>query len=134
MKKILFTLGLLISVVALQAQICRVQENNDRQVTLHYTAGQLEVLQVGTPEGDFTRLFMENAHLSSEVGQPQLPVVVSMLEIPLCEAVRCEVVSSHYIDYYAADLGVVSPIFPAQPSYSKSDVGEKDLVPSKYMS
>ena len=128
MKKILFTLGLLISVVALQAQICRVQENNDRQVTLHYTAGQLEVLQVGTPEGDFTRLFMENTHLSSEVGQPQLPVVVSMLEIPLCEAVRCEVVSSHYIDYDAADLGVVSPIFPAQPSYSKSDIGEKDLV------
>ena len=124
MKKVLFSFVLLISVMAMQAQVCRVQESTDRQVTLRYATGQLEVLQVGTPEGDFTRLFMENTHLSSEVGQPQLPVAVSLLEIPLCEAVRCEVVSSHYIDYDAADLGVVSPIFPAQPSYSKSDVGE----------
>ena len=128
MKKILFSFVLLISVMALQAQVCRVQESTDRHVTLRYAAGQLEVLQVGTPEGDFTRLFMENAHLSSEVGQPQLPVAVSLLEVPLCEAVRCEVVSSHYIDYDAADLGVDFPIFPAQPSYSKSDVGEKNLV------
>lgn len=128
MKKVLFTLVFLTSVLCMQAQLCRVQESTDDQVVLRYSAGQLEVTSVGTPAGDFSRLYMEGTCLSTEVGQPELPVCVTMLEIPVCTGLHVEVLSSHYTDYDAAALGIDHPLFPAQPSYSKSDVGEKELV------
>lgn len=128
MKRFLLTSFILLSVIILNAQIVNVQENNPSRLRLHCTASPLEVTNVSTPDGDFSRLTMEGATLSSEVGQPQLPVAVSLLEIPLCSGVHCEVVSSHFIDYPAEELGVTELLFPAQPSYSKSVVGELPLI------
>lgn len=128
MKRILLTSFILLSVIILNAQIVSVQENNPGRLRLHCTAAPLEVTNVSTPDGSFSRLSMEGATLSSEVGQPQVPVAVSLIEIPLCGDVHCEVISSHYIDYSAEDLGVTELLFPAQPSYSKSESGELAII------
>ena len=128
MKRILLTSFILLSVIILNAQIFNVQENSPSRMRIHCTAAPVQVTNVSTPAGDFSRLSMDGAVLSSEVGQPQVPVAVSLLEIPLCSGVHCEVVSSHFIDYPAEELGVTELLFPAQPSYSKSEVGELPLV------
>lgn len=128
MKRILLTSFILLSVIILNAQIFNVQESSSNRVRVHCTAAPMEVTNVSTPAGNFSRLTMEGAALSSEVGQPQVPVAVSLLEIPLCSGVRCEVISSHFTDYSAAELGVTELLFPAQPSYAKSVVGELPLI------
>ncbi|MBO4645902.1 MAG: T9SS type A sorting domain-containing protein [Bacteroidales bacterium] len=128
MKKIVFAILLFFSVSFLWAQNYQVVDNSWEQVRLVFTAGEMSVMDVTTEAGDFSRITMEGAQLSSEVGQPQLPVTVCLLEIPLCDGVNYEIRSSHYVDYTAEELGIRNLVFPAQPSYSKSDDGEKPLV------
>ncbi len=120
MKKI-FLLGfLLMAFSALQAQTCQVQENSFQNVRVHFTAGSLSITDVNTPAGDFSRVSMDDTYLTTAVGQPQLPVMVRLMEIPLCDGVEYEITASHYQDYSAEALGVHHPLFPAQPANFKS--------------
>lgn len=104
----------------LAAQTLHLQENSFQNVKIRFNAGQLEATSVQTPEGTFSRVVMGDAHLSTELGQPEVPVMVRLMEIPLCDAVNYEIVSAHYIDYTAEQLGITAPLFPAQAPAFKS--------------
>lgn len=128
MKKIFSVIVMLLAITALQAQTCRVEENGFQNVKVSFRTGQLDATSVSTPDGTFTRLTMGDAHLSTEVGMPQVPVMVKLMEIPLCDAVNYEIVNSHYIDYTAEQLGVNAPLFPAQPAAFKSGHDDSPFV------
>ncbi len=106
----------------------RVVENGFDKVVVHYTAGTVSATDVTTDAGAFSRVTMDEYYLSTEVGKPQLPVMVNLLEIPLCEGVSYSVRSSRYSDFTAAELGIHHPLFPAQPSYTKSHTGPVEFV------
>ncbi len=82
--------------------------------------GELTCLDVTTREGDFTRLFIPGFHSSQDVGDPELPLMNRLIAIPYGATARVEVsqVQSRLIDL--AEFGVANPVFPAQPSLSKS--------------
>lgn len=71
---------------------------------------------------------MEDYGLSTEVGKPQLPVMSKLLEIPVCDSVIATVTNAQYVEMDAAELGINNILYPAQPSYPKSFVGEKQFV------
>ncbi len=108
----------------------RVVENSFDKVVVHFNAGNISTTDVTTDQGSFSRMAMDGYHLASEVGRPQVPVMVEMLEIPLCDAISYTIRSSRYSDFTAAELDIQHPLFPAQPSYTKSYTGpvvfEKD--------
>ena len=106
----------------------RVVENGFDRVVVHYTAGTVSATDVTTDDGAFSRVTMDEYHLSTEVGKPQVPVMVNLLEIPLCDGVSYTIRSSRYSDFSAADLGIQNPLFPAQPSYTKSHTGPVEFV------
>ena len=112
----------------MMAQNYRVVENSFDRVVVSYTAGDISTMDVTTDDGAFSRITMENYHLATEVGMPQVPVMVSLLEIPLCDGISYTVRSSRYSDYSAAELGIQHPLFPAQPSYTKSHTGPIEFV------
>lgn len=106
----------------------RVVENSFNKVVVHYNAGNISTMDVTTDDGAFSRITMDGYHLATEVGKPQLPVMVNLLEIPLCDGVSYTIRSSRYSDFTAAELGIRHPLFPAQPSYTKSHTGPIEFV------
>lgn len=126
MKKfILMTLMLTMVVFTTMAQHYNVRGNNYSKVEVSFTSAPLQVQKMITPEGTFSRISMEDYNPSVKVGNPELPVMVKLLEIPLCDSVIATVTNVEYQDYDATELGINYPIYPAQPAYAKSYTGEK---------
>lgn len=127
----LFTLFviLILSNLSIQAQTnYSVLENSKDEIRLTFTTSTLETFNVKTDLGYFTRVQMNGYHSSNDIGNPELPEMVQLLEIPICEHVQMQIIPGNFTVYNAADLGVEYPIFPTQPSYSKSHEGPIDLV------
>ena len=72
----------------------RIVENGFDKVVVHFNAGNISTLDVTTDDGVFSRITMDDYHLATEVGQPQVPVMVKMLEIPLCDGISYNIRSS----------------------------------------
>ena len=129
MKRVSTLLAIIfLCISAMMAQNYRVVENSFDKVVVNFTAGNISTMDVTTDDGAFSRMTMDDYHLSTEVGMPQVPVMVSLLEIPLCDGISYTVRSSRYSDYSAAELGIQHPLFPAQPSYAKSYTGPIEFV------
>lgn len=129
MKRVSTLLAIIfLCISAMMAQNYRVVENSFDKVVVNFTAGNINTMDITTDEGAFSRITMENYHLATEVGMPQVPVMVNLLEIPLCDGISYTIRSSRYSDYSAAELGIHHPLFPAQPSYTKSYTGPVEFV------
>lgn len=129
MKRVSTLLAIIfLCISAMMAQNYRVVENSFDKVVVNFTAGNISTMDVMTDEGAFSRITMENFHLATEVGMPQIPVMVKLLEIPLCDGISYTIRSSRYSDFSAAELGIQHPLFPAQPSYTKSYTGPVEFV------
>ena len=130
MKQLLTILAILcLTLGALTAQNnCRVVENSFDKVVVHFNAGNINTVDVVTDDGAFSRMTMDDYHLATEVGQPQVPVMVKMLEIPICDGISYVIRSSRYSDFTAAELSIHHPLFPAQPSYTKSHTGPVEFI------
>ena len=96
------------------------QQVNPSVLNVSIATGDIVTFSEMTNEGEFTRLSLPNFHLSRDVGEPELPEIHRLIEIPQDALPYIEIVSSNYRDYSLADLGIESPIYPAQPSLSKS--------------
>ncbi|MBM3317871.1 MAG: hypothetical protein FJY75_08450, partial [Candidatus Eisenbacteria bacterium] len=84
------------------------------------TIGELAALEVETPRGRFTKLFIPGFHSSQREGAPELPMMNRLVEVPFGAAARVEVTSLASRSLRLADLGLDHPLFPAQPSMPKS--------------
>lgn len=101
-----------------------VLESSYDGITLHYTTGGLEVEEAVTTEGIFSRIILDGSCQSAEIGLPELPVQVSLMEIPLCESIRFQILDATYDEYSSEELGIGHILLPAQPTMSKSYRGE----------
>lgn len=109
----------------------KINENNYSKLTISFFPGEITSMEVKTDKGHFTRLVMDGYHNSSEVGLPELPVMVKLIEIPLCDDLEFTVIPGDFDLVDASSLGVMHPVFPAQPSYEKSYEGPVELVISE---
>ncbi len=82
--------------------------------------GDLEAMDVSTSAGAFTRLVLPGFHHSMREGAPELPMMNRLLAIPPGAEARVEVVAQSSRALTLADYGITNPLFPAQPSMSKS--------------
>lgn len=120
---------LILSNLAGQAQQnYTVLENSKELIHISFTTSTISTVNVKTDQGFFSRIQMDDYFNSSEVGNPELPEMVKLIEIPICDQVNVQVTPGSYVDYDAATLGITYPVFPAQPSYSKSFDGPISLI------
>lgn len=89
---------------------------------LHVTVevGELRGLDVMTDAGEFTRLVIPGYHSSKIVGEPELPMMNRLFEIPYGAVTRIEVLSSQTRDIDLGTAGILHRLLPAQPSMPKS--------------
>lgn len=106
----------------------RILRNDYQKIKVSLTTSELQSTVVKTDAGHFSHLEMDGFFSSTEVGQPELPKMVKMVEIPICDDVIINVIPGDFTIYSAEELGITNPVMPAQPSYSKSHEGPVTVV------
>ena len=110
-------LGLCASVFA---QKTLISENTYQKVAISFHSDSLTVEEVSANGSLFSRISMPDYDVSYNSGAPQLPLFSKLLQIPVCDSVFVTILDAEYTEYAAADLGITHPLYPAQPSFSKS--------------
>jgi hypothetical protein len=75
--------------------------------------------EITTKGGVFTLLSIYNAGVSSVIGEPNLPVITRMIQIPFGAEVSLSVESFQVIERSLEDLGITTRIAPVQPPVFK---------------
>ena len=117
---------------SLRAQVTyKITENSYQKVNISFTFGTILSTDVKTSEGAFSRIFMEGCAGSNSIGNPELPVAVNMLEIPICGDYVLNVYGKDFVISDAQTLGVNFPVYPVQPSLSKSHEGPVEFMQNR---
>jgi hypothetical protein len=96
-----------------------VLESNFDQVLLDIRIFGFYSEEVETKGGMFNRLSMPECGVTNVEGQPFLPVIRKMVQIPYGAEVSVQVVSSEFEDKTLEELGIANPIIPVQPPIPK---------------
>ncbi|MBR5027733.1 MAG: T9SS type A sorting domain-containing protein [Bacteroidales bacterium] len=132
MKKSIIFIILFASIFQCFAQsnkIVEVKHSGYDKIVLSLSANQINVTNVNTDKGMFSHITMDGFLPShGAIGNPDLPTLVEMLEIPLCDRAETKIISQQWQKYTASQIGLSHPIYPLQPSRSKSEQGQAELV------
>jgi len=113
---------------AQSVKYAEVKHSGYDKIVLSLSANQIDVTNVNTDKGMFSHITMDGFLPYGEEGRPELPALVTLLEIPLCEGIDIAVTKQEWQTFDAARLGIAHPVFPLQPSQSKSDRRQQQLV------
>ncbi|MEE2859086.1 MAG: C25 family cysteine peptidase [Candidatus Neomarinimicrobiota bacterium] len=98
----------------------KLEQINQNILNVNVSIGDITTFATLTDKGEFVRLSLSDYHLSRDEGDPELPEIHSLIEIPINSNPRIEIISHEYKDYILSDYNINSQIYPAQPSLSKS--------------
>ncbi|SVE31116.1 uncharacterized protein METZ01_LOCUS483970, partial [marine metagenome] len=93
-------------------------------------SGDLFLHNIDMDEGTFTSIQFQGYHQSNIIGSPELPEIHKLIEIPQDAVPRIEIINKEVEYYNLGDYGIENPIFPHQPSLSKSQ--DPDDVPFEW--
>lgn len=116
MRKLYLLLALLILPLAIHAQ--SVVEDTYEQLHIHYTTPRVNLDNTTLLDTKYQVLTIDGYMPGGRIGQPTIPVLTSLIEIPLCN--KIEVVVSD-ATYDTIDFDPSLPYLPAQPGRCKSD-------------
>ena len=97
-----------------------IDQDSERSIVGSMKSGDIQVHSLEADEGKFFRIFFPGFHTSNEIGSPELPEIHKLIEIPQNALPRIEVVYEETEYYNLSSFGIADPIFPYQPSLSKS--------------
>jgi hypothetical protein len=80
-----------------------------------------------TKEGNFVQLVIPGYGYSNIVGDPKIPVLKKIIEVPFDADFNVNIISESYQEFDLAEYGILNKIFPAQPPLSKSIDNPEDL-------
>jgi subtilisin-like proprotein convertase family protein len=103
-----------------QASALAVTAEKGTGLSFHVQVGELEATDIATKSGVFTRLAIPGFHTSMIEGAPELPQMNRLVAVPAGATARVSVRNVVTTRVKLADYGITRPIFPAQPSVSKS--------------
>jgi hypothetical protein len=99
----------------------KITENTYSLIEFSNTVSDLNFVEVKTRDGYFTLFNITDYGYSMDIGNPKLPVLKRLIEVPLNATFEIEVISESYQEFNLLDYGIDKNVFPAQPSLSKSD-------------
>jgi PKD repeat protein len=97
-----------------------VRTNTYEVMSFRNTISDIHFFEVGTKEGVFTQLQIEDYGYSLEVGNPKLPVLKQLFEVPVGAEMKVNITASTYKEYSLKELGITNFIIPAQKSVEKA--------------
>ncbi len=97
----------------------KIIENTYSVLRLETTIFSFDFSDVSTQQGTFTQLNISNFGHSNIPGEPELPVLKELIEIPINAKVNINIISTAFKDFNLSDLGVNNLIIPAHAPVSK---------------
>lgn len=85
-----------------------------------FSKEDLTLVKVSTPSGMFAEMRIPGLHHSLQPGDPRLPMLNELIEVPVGADFSIKVLSATYEEYSLAELGTNFRLMPDQPSVSKS--------------
>jgi hypothetical protein len=105
----------------------KVTENSYAALKLNNALAELHFTSVKTREGNFTLLTAEEYGHSMTYGEPMLPVLKQLIEVPLNATFEIKILSMVQSEISLIDYGITDFIIPAQPPLSKSIDNPEDV-------
>ncbi len=94
-------------------------ESNFDQVVFELNVSGMWSEEVQTKEGIFNQLYIPECGITSRIGEPKLPVIGKMVQIPYGAEVEVEVISSEFREFSLQELGIANRIVPVQAPVPK---------------
>ncbi len=104
-----------------------IRENSINVLEMEFNVDKIGFEEVKTEKGTFTRLKIENGYHTYDTGSPELPRFHELIAMPYGAEPQIEVIGYETKAYKLSDLGIKYPVYPAQPSYSKSSKPEERI-------
>jgi len=102
-----------------------ITNNTNQQLSITNTLADFSFQKVNTERGFFAQISVPDYASSMVIGNPKLPVLKKMIEIPIGATPEIKIVSSKVNEYNLNDYGISFPIVPSQPSVSKNEKEKK---------
>jgi len=96
-----------------------VLESNFEQVVFDVQIFGMWSEEVATKGGTFNRLSIPECGITNVIGEPRLPVLRRMVQIPYGAEVDVEIISSEFEEKSLEELGILNRIIPIQPPIPK---------------
>ena len=131
MKNLLFVslfLCLVVSVFAMMhtehfqnaGNSIHVFESRADALVLEWSVGGIVFTEKTIENLTFTTLNIDGFLGNHQVGLPELPFLGRLITVPLNAEIRINYLETRFSEVSLNELGFLNPIYPAQPSYSKS--------------
>lgn len=126
--KLLIALLFIVSYLSVQSQTAapsgnfNIIQSTDQVFEFKSTFPQnsIHAEDISTRQGTFSELSVEGFGSSNVAGDPQLPVLKQLIEVPLDADFDVEILNATVKEYSLSELGIRFPIIPAQEPISKS--------------
>ena len=105
----------------------KIIENSYSVLRLKTTVSLIIFSNIETQQGSFTKLNISNFGHSNIPGEPELPVLKELIEIPFNAEVNINIISTTFKDFNLGDLGVSNFIIPAHAPVSK-EINEPESI------
>ena len=102
----------------------KINANNYNELSFSNTFTELTYKSVKTEKGIFYELSIPDYGYSNHIGDPKLPMLRKLIEIPFGATVNVKVVDYIETEYKLSDYGISEKLMPAQPPVSK-DLNKK---------
>ncbi len=102
----------------------KVTVNTNSKLKAQNSFSTLSYKNIKTEKGNFSEISIPDYGFSLNIGDPKLPVLKKLIEIPFGASVNVKVISYSEKEYTLSELGIANPLIPVQPSVSK-DITKK---------
>ncbi len=101
-------------------------ESNYDQVLFEINIPGMWSEEVRTKGGDFNQLVIPQCGITTIIGQPRLPMISKMVQIPYGAEVHVEVISFESSEFSLEELGITNQVIPVQPPVPKVEGAWRD--------
>ncbi|MCK9424079.1 MAG: C25 family cysteine peptidase [Bacteroidales bacterium] len=98
----------------------KINSNTYLKLELNNSLSRFSAEEIKTKAGVFSTLTAEGYGFSETTGNPNLPVLKKLIEVPVDANFDIRILGQNFKEYDLKDFGIQYPIIPTQPPLSKS--------------
>lgn len=106
--------------------------NSEERIIFSNSVGEIFISEYNTKDGTYAKLSIPGYYPDMNIGNPELPVMAKLLEIPLDSDIEINILEIEENMVELEPYGIYFPIYPNQPSLSKAEDPETvDFIKNK---
>ncbi|MBI9036543.1 MAG: hypothetical protein JEY97_00300 [Bacteroidales bacterium] len=103
-----------------------IKQNDFSKLKLYYNFNEIKAFDIETDKGIFTDLYIDGSYFCGNIGEPKVPAIKNLIEIPFGAEVKIKNITYDVREYKLTDFGIHNLILPVQTSPRK-DLSAHDL-------